>query len=225
MTPSKVVLFMHPGTCALVPHILLEYTGVQFDAQPVHSTSMNSDFAEVNAKKQVPVLLLDDNVITENPAIIQAINHLAPDKKILGTDTIQFLRACEWMNWLSGPLQAAVWGPFVRPWRWTDDPAAEAGIREKCKSRLVAERFDMIESKLPESGWALGDNLTAVDIYLYPFFGWAKSRAGLDMESNFPKWAKLVEKVGQLEAVKAVEAKENQIAEELKGKSDWSSLR
>lgn len=185
---------------------------------------MSGDFAKLNPKKQVPVLVFDNNVLTEVPAIIHAINHLAPDKQIMGKDTMQFLRVCEWMNWMSGPLHAQVWGPFARPWRWTDDPSAEAGIREKCKGRVI-ECFDMIESRLPESGWALGDHFTAVDAYVFPFFRWAKSRIGLDMESKYPKWAKLVAKVGELEAVSGVVEREDRIAEELKGRSDWSEIR
>lgn len=224
MASSKVTLFMHPGTCAQIPHILLTYAGIPFDAQPVHSTSMNTDFAKINPKQQVPVLVFDGNVLTEVPAIIHAINHLAPDKKITGKDSLQFLRVCEWMNWLSGPLHAQVWGAYARPWRWTDDPSAEAGIREKCKGRVM-ERFEMIESKLPESEWSLGDNFTAVDAYLFPFFGWGKGRLKLDMESKYPKWASLVAKTSQLDAVKQVVEKEDQIAEDLKGKSDWSQLR
>ena len=224
MASSKVTLFMHPGTCALVPHILLAYTGVPFEPQAVHSGSMTSEFAKINPKKQVPVLVFEGNVLTEVPALVHAINHLAPDKQITGKDSLQFLRVCEWMNWLSGPLHAQVWGAFARPWRWTDDPAAEAGIREKCKRRVI-ERFDMIESKLPEDGWSLGDNFTAVDAYLFPFFRWGGSRLGLDMQSKYPKWARLVAKVGELEAVKQVVETEDRIAEELKGKSDWSELR
>lgn len=224
MAVSKVVLYMHPGTCALVPHILLAYTGVIFDIHPVRSTSMTGDFAKINPKKQVPVLQLDDNTITEVPAIIHAINHLAPEKQITGKDPVQFIRVCEWMNWLSGPLHAQVWGAYARPWRWTDDPSAEAGIREKCRARVI-ERFDMIETRLPESGWALGDNFTAVDAYLVPFFRWAKARLGLDMESKYPKWSRLVAKVGELSAVRGVAEKEDKMAEELEGQSDYSRIR
>lgn len=225
MASSRVTLFMHPGTCALIPHILLAYAGVPFNTQPVHSTSMDADFAKMNPKMQVPVLVFDGNVLTEVPAIIHAIQHLAPGKKIMGNDTIQFLRICEWMNWLSGPLHAQVWGPYARPWRWTNDPSAEAGIKEKCKGRVI-ERFDMVEDRLPDGGWAVGDSFTAVDAYLFPFFRWGKGRLGLEMESKYPKWAKLVTQVWQVEAVKMVVEKEDRMAEELKGQSsDYSQIR
>lgn len=221
---SRVTLFMHPGTCALVPHILLAYVGIPFEIQPVHSDSMSSDFAKLNPKKQVPVLVFDDNVLTEVPAIIHAINHLAPEKQITGKDALQFLRVCEWMNWLSGPLHAQVWGAYARPWRWTDDPSAEAGIREKCKGRVI-ERFDTIEDKLPKSGWTLDENFTAVDAYLFLFFQWGKGRLGLDMDAKYPKWAGLCARVGALGAVRSVVEKEDKMAKELKGKSDYSKIR
>jgi len=216
---------MHPGTCAIVPHILLTYVGISFSIQPVFSKSMSADFATLNPKKQVPVLIFDDNVLTENPAIVHAINHLAPDKQITGKDTLQFLRVCEWMNWLSGPLHAQVWGPFARPWRWTDDPAAEDGIRRKCRERVI-ERFDMIEEKLPESGWALGENFTAVDAYVFPFFRWGESRVKVDMKAKYPKWAGLVEKCWELDVVKSVVEKEEGMAKEVAEEgSDYSQIR
>lgn len=217
-------LYMHPGTCATIPHILLTYAGVSFTAQPVYSTSMDAEFATINPKKQVPVLAFDDNVITECPAIIQAINHLAPDKKITGKDPSQFFKVCEWMNWLSGPLHAQVWGPFVRPWRWTDDPSAEDGIRTKCRARVI-ERFDMIEEKLPEEGWALGANFTAIDAYIFPFFRWGEGKIGLDMKAKYPKWAKIVAKCWEVDAFRAVIEKEDEMAKEIAGKSDFSKIR
>lgn len=224
LTASKITLFMHPGTCALVPHMLLSYAGVPFEARPVQSTSMMGDFCKINPKKQVPVLVFNDHVITEVPAIIHAVHLLAPEKQITGRDTLQFLRVCEWMNWLSGPLHAQVWGAYARPWRWTDDPAAEAGIREKCKGRVI-ERFDDIEIKLPDDGWSLGANFTAVDAYLFPFFRWGKGRLGLDMEAKYPKWARLVARLGDLDAVRSVVEKEDAMAEDLKGQSDYSKIR
>lgn len=224
MAVSKVVLYMHPGTCALVPHILLAYTGVAFDAHPVHSTSMTGDFAKINPNRQVPVLQFDDNVVTEVPAIVHAINHLAPHKHIMGNDPIHFIRVCEWMNWLSGSLHAQVWGPYVRPWRWTNDPSAEAGIQDKCKARVI-ERFDTIEGRLRESCWSVGDNFTAVDAYLFTFFQWGKGRMALDMGSNYPRWASLVAKVGELSAVRSVVEKEDHMAEELRGQSNYWQIR
>lgn len=221
---SKITLFMHPGTCALVPHILLAYAGIPFDTQPVHSDSMSSEFSKLNPKKQVPVLVFDNNVLTEVPAIIHAINSFAPEKKMTGKDTLQFLRVCEWMNWLSGPLHAQVWGAYARPWRWTDDPSAEAGIREKCRGRVI-ERFDMIEEKLTESGWAVGDSFTGVDPYLFLFYRLGSGRLGVDMAAKYPKWTHLSGRVGEMEAVKRIVEKENKMAEELKGQSDYSKIR
>ena len=105
-------------------------------------------------------------------------------------------------------------GPFARPWRYTNDPQAEAGVQAACKEKL-RERFAVIESKLPDDGWAVGEGFTAADAYLFPFFQWGKGRAELDMETDYPKWAKLVKRCYDLDSVKKSLHEESKIKEEL----------
>ena len=71
MGSREIVLYVHPGTCAIIPHILLNHSGLPFKLQPVDGKSLGSDFAATNPKKQVPVLSLDGHLVTEIPAIVQ----------------------------------------------------------------------------------------------------------------------------------------------------------
>ena len=201
MTPPEVTLYMIPGTCAVVPHICLNQAGVDYKLQPV-SDRFTPDFTSKNAKQQVPVLVVDEEVITENPAIAQAINQIAPEAKLFGETPIQFIRVCEWLNYLSAAIHAQAWGPYLRPHRFTNDKAAEAGIKAACEKKLK-DRFALVESRLPEEGWAIGTpSMTAVDAYLLPFHQWAAERMQFNMELEYPKWTKLMQRLQNLESVK-----------------------
>lgn len=214
MTARKVTLYLHPGASSLFPHILLCEAGIPFTPTAVTGKSMANEYAATNPKKQVPALVIDDEVVTENPAIAHAISHMVPEKQLMGKDPKQFIRACEWMNWISAPLHAQAWGPYIRPFRFTTDPKAEESIREKCKEKVLG-CFGSIESALNDDGWALGDNFTAVDAYLYPFWLLCKGKVRGDADEAYPKWSKLMEKVQELDSVKTALATEDRIRKEL----------
>jgi glutathione S-transferase len=200
MSTSEVKLYMIPGTCAVVPHILLNQAGVVYKLEAV-SDRFTSEFTTKNPKQQVPVLVVDGEVITENPAIAHAINQLAPEAKLFGETPIQFIRVCEWLNYLSAAIHAQAWGPYLRPHRFTNDKAAEASIKAACEQKLK-DRFTLIESRLPEDGWVVGTaSMTAADAYLWPFFQWATMRMQFSMEVDYPKWARLMKRLQSLESV------------------------
>lgn len=80
--------------------------------------------------------------------------------------------------------------------------AAEASVKAACEQRLL-ERFDTLESKLNDEGpWALGDHFTAVDAFLFHWCRAAKSRMKLEVDERYPKWARVHNGVGGLDACK-----------------------
>src|ERR1700761_9292381 len=98
MAPPEVTLYTVPGSCAIVPHILLHRTGMPFKLAPILRKDLTGEFAKINPKMQVPALNVDGALITENPAIAHRINQLAPDAHVMGDDPMQFIRVCEWLN-------------------------------------------------------------------------------------------------------------------------------
>lgn len=202
MASPSTILYLIPGSSSLFPHILLRYCDVPFTPRIIH-LSNPAEFDGINDKKQVPVLVVHDNTITENPAIAHAINQLAPEKHILGRTPMEFVKVCEWMNWISGSFHAQAWGPYIRPWRFTTDASAEAQSAVKAAAeQKVLDCYAMLESKLHTNGpWALGEEFTAVDAYIFPFFRLARDRMGLNMKT-YPRWSRGYEKLTELEAVK-----------------------
>ncbi|KAK5163724.1 uncharacterized protein LTR77_010397 [Saxophila tyrrhenica] len=210
---QNIILYTAPGSCGLVPQTLLHHCNISF--KPIGVSLQNlAELSSKNPKGQVPVFDWNGELITEVPAIAHAINHLAPEGKILGRSPVEFVRVCEWMNFLSASIHSQPWGAFVRPFRFTDEPEAEPGVKRKAKQRLQ-ERLALMESKLPADGWVVGEGFTAVDAYCLAISQWVVARTDLDFKGDFPKWAALVDRAHKVEAVQKALAEEKQLAEEL----------
>lgn len=198
---TDIKLYFAPGACSLAPHILLHeadlaYTPIAFSAKE----GLPASFTSINPKMRVPVLSLDGQLITENPAVMTAISQLKPELHFMGKTDLEKVRVYEWMNWLSGTMHGQGWGGIFRPHRFTDDQAAFDGVKNK-GARTVKECFVEIESKLDESGHAVGGRFTAVDAYLYVFYRWA-GQLEWDLQEELPRYTALVRRVVERKAVR-----------------------
>jgi glutathione S-transferase len=64
--------------------------------------------------------------------------------------------------------------------------------------------YKYIDAQLEGEKWAVGDDFTAVDAYLFVFYWWGVNRAGLPMETDYPNYARVMAAVSERESVKAV---------------------
>ena len=207
-TASPIItLYLSPGACSLAPHIILREIDASFDVVSINARSpisADSDFAQLNPKRRVPVLILDfegsREVITEVPAIMTAITQMAPARQLLGRTNMEVVRVYEWMNWLSGWLHAVGFGAMWRPQRFIEDQAQWPAV-SKMGRKTVEEALEMIEGKLREARWAVGEQFSVVDAYLFVFWRWG-SEIDVDMVERFPKFAGLAERLMKREAVR-----------------------
>lgn len=205
----------------MASQLMLEDSGLQYEAIAVNTRDpqAKAEYAKtVNPKgqvrgsfhelrcsnltdsQQVPALFVDGEIITEAPAILTAISQLAPEKHYTGKTPLETVRFYEWINYLSGAVHGKAFTSLFVPSYFSDDPAAEAGIKSKATANVLAH-FASIEEKLAALGGpthALGDSLTGVDAYLVIFIRWAKS-FGMDL-SPFPNYIKLFESLTQTPA-------------------------
>lgn len=182
-----------PGACSFAPHILLHELAVDFAPikSPIRDGALQSEeFGRLNPKRRVPVLALDDEVITELPAIATALSLLQPERHLMGRTLIEQARAYEWMNWLSGTVHAQGFGCLWRPHRFTDDPSLHPSITAKGR-KTIDEYFAMIEPKL-KNAHAVGDSFTAVDAFLLVFYRWGNV-IGIDMAGTYPNFGRFAE--------------------------------
>lgn len=148
---------------------------------------------------RIPVLELDEHVITEAPAILTALAQLKPELKLLGSSELETVRCYEWLNYLSGYVHALPFGQLWRTGRFSDDETAFAGIREKGRKNML-DAFEYIESRLVGRDWCVGTAFTVVDAFLFVFWRWG-AEVGTDME-DYPYWKRVMGRVVALEAVK-----------------------
>lgn len=174
-------LYFSPGACSLSPHIALREAGIPFDLVRVDLRSKQlkegGDFLAINEKGFVPVLELDDGQrITEGPAIVQYIADLAPASGLApAAGTIERVRLQEWLNYITAELHkghSPLFNPKA-PEEW------KVIVREALLKNLAytAKRLEGRE-------FALGDQFTVVDGYLYTVLRWPKL-VGVDL-SPFP---------------------------------------
>ena len=130
----NIKYYYSPGSCSLAPHILLRETGLEFEGIRIGDLRFNpipEEFRLINPKMRVPVICIDDETITELPAIVTIIASLSPEMKLLGQTQLETVRVYEWMNWLNGTVHGFAFKHVFRPMHFTTDPTGSEGIMAK----------------------------------------------------------------------------------------------
>lgn len=183
----KTILYYSPAACSLAPHILLEETGAEYELIEVNvqqGKTQEPELLQLNPKGRVPVLVADKQILTEVPAICwfiaSGVDALIPQA------SLQQARALEWFNWLSGTLHAVAFNGKWRPQRFVTNRELFSDVHDRADQNR-AEGFSHIEQRLRGRQWALGDEYSLVDPYLFVFHNWAQS-IGADVRSTYPLW-------------------------------------
>lgn len=198
----EIKLFYFPGACSLAPHILLHETGVPFTGKSQNGPPFSEELRALNPKAKVPVLTIDDDIITENPAIMTAISAQAPEKNLTGAPgTLEAVKILQYLIWVSNTLHGTGYSMYFRPQRYVDNPAEHAHVKEKA-AEIITGCYETIERGLEESEgvYAFGKQFTAVDAYLFVFWRWGSEIDIWDMETLYPKYGTLARAVAQRQA-------------------------
>lgn len=210
----QLTLYSAKGSCAFVPHAILLHHNIPFRLVPmafgpqgVHAadgTISHKEYLKIHPMGYVPALAVDEAIITEVPALLSYISSLEPQAKLFGHDSLSHARVMEWLSYLSGSVHGRGFGLLFRPGRYSDDEKDFDKLRVKGKE-FVGSCFGLIDSRLKGKTFAVGDELTAVDFYLYIFARWGKE-VGFVMESEFPEYAAHAVRMEGVEGVrKAIE--------------------
>lgn len=157
-------------------------------------------YLRLNPKGRVPVLVTGDSVLTEAPAILIYLASAYPAAQLLEASVEALVKSVEWLNWLSGTVHAVAVRQVWRPESFTLDPAAHAGIVGKGEEGL-RKAFTLIDARLGNAAWCVGDHYSIVDAYLLVFYRWG-NRMGVPMRDRYPEWTKHALRLLQRAAVK-----------------------
>lgn len=159
-------------SCSLVAHILLRelsipYTTVLLAFGPdgveaADGSFSHADYRKINPSGLVPALRVEDEIITELPAILTYIAGLRPESKWFGKDNLERAKVYRWLCWLSGTLHGYGYGMILRPARFAEDPSIHPSIVASGR-KIVTDCYERIERSL-QGEHVVGDELTIVDI-------------------------------------------------------------
>jgi glutathione S-transferase len=198
---------MTSGSVALASHIALQETNLSFTTTDLNAQrGFPAAHLHLNPKGRVPILSLDNELITETPAILTTISALAPEKNLLGATLLEQARAHEWMAWLCSTVHGQAFGCLFRPARFAGDEVRVYDVIKARGKECAGECFEYIEGKLEGRSFAVGEAFTLVDAYLLVFFRWGNFLK-FGMKEKYPNYARVMNEVVKRDSVKkAVEA-------------------
>ncbi|MGE5652010.1 MAG: glutathione S-transferase family protein [Bacillota bacterium] len=201
MNTTSMTLYYSPGACSLAPHILLEETGADYrlvEVSVAKGQTQEEAFLKINPKGRVPVLAIGSRTLTEVPAICWYIG--AAGKGLIPADALLRAGVLEWFNWLSGTLHAVAFGGKWRPQRFVKDTALFGDVQARADDNL-RDGFAYIEARMVERQWAVGDEYSVVDPYLFVFYNWAR-KIGVDVAQAYPAWHAHARRIAARDAVR-----------------------
>jgi glutathione S-transferase len=180
-----IKLYYAPGSCSLASHITLEEAGADYAVERIDTAAnqqQSPEYKAINPKGRVPAMVTDRGVLTETPAILAFIAHSHPKAALAPADPFAYAQMQAFNSYLCSTVHVAH-AHKGRGTRWADDPAAIAEMKRKVP-QSVGACFDLIEKGL-DGPWAMGDDFTVSDPYLFTLSGWMEGD-GLDL-SRYPK--------------------------------------
>ena len=201
-------LYFAPGACSFVPHVGLEIvkaaTGADFEPKLVRlhkGEHLTPEYRAINPDAQVPVLVVDDEPLTQIVAICDWIDRSYPTAGLLPAEPwahAQAMRRLAWMNNTAHPTFTRVFLPN----KFADSEGAQAEVRKiaAVQFRLCLERIqEWIGAAQP---FLLGDRVSFHDAYAFTLLRWG-GYAGIDPKS-LPAYAAYIERVVAAAPVAAV---------------------
>jgi glutathione S-transferase len=180
-------LYFAAHTCALASHIALEDAGADYSTARISfaATEQRSpEYLAVNPKGRVPALVTEKGILTETPAILAFIAQSFPAARLAPlNDPFAFAEVQAFNSYLCATLHVAH-AHRMRGYRWADDPAAIEAMQRKVPDS-VGSCFELIERKMLQGPWVMGDTYTVCDPYLFTIAQWMEAD-GVD-PARFPK--------------------------------------
>ncbi len=181
-----IKIYFSPGSCSLASYIALEEAGADYSAERINfaiDQQKSPEYLAINPKARVPAMITDRGVLTETPAILAYIAQSYPKARLAPLDDpFAFAQLQAFNSYLCSTVHVAH-AHKGRGTRWADDPAAIAEMKRKVPESMSAA-FDLVEKYL-QGTWAMGDDYTVSDPYLFTLSGWMEGD-NLDL-SRYPK--------------------------------------
>lgn len=167
LVTASMKLFTMPNTCALAPHIVVHWTGLDIDVEVMASGgSRLSAYLAINPHGKVPALVIDNgDILTEAAAILPYLAELAPEVELGGNDLIERARVAEALGFMVGEVHSD-WTPHFAPQRYLAEEANYPELERVTFERL-APQYAFLDATIGKGPWLLFGRRTIADAYLY----------------------------------------------------------
>ena len=172
-------LYTAPGACSLSDHIVLRWSGLPFELQVMDKPGMKSpEFLKLNPAGAVPVLAVDDWILTQNAAILGYIADVAPNTG-LGGDGSARSRAeiSRWLSFVNSDIHPT-FKPIFGSTGYLGDDKLIALSQDDARTKLRA-LFERADTHLRQHKWLAGAR-SGADAYLFVTLRWAQG-TGVDL--------------------------------------------
>jgi len=173
-------LYYRPGACALAPHILLHWVGVEHVARRAERN--DPELLAINPSGAVPAFrTADGHGLTQAAAIMQHIARRARREDLLGADdpTAQD-EVAVWLSFFTGDFHPSFW-PYFAPRMYISGSVEEQyPAVKRAGIKLVRSGLAKIDAHLEGRENFVGGSKTVVDAYSVPMLRWAKNIDGVD---------------------------------------------
>ena len=171
-----ITLYYHRGACSTSNHFALEEAGVDYEAIEVHLDREDDPIAKkvraLNPMAMTPVLVLEDGqVLPQNAATLSYIADLAPEKALLPkSGTLARAQADSWMAFVASDLHPVIIEYIYKDFGRTGTERSR--LLDLYESR-VARRLQVLEDRLAERSYILGDDYSVIDGYALIVLNWS----------------------------------------------------
>ncbi|MCP9842075.1 glutathione S-transferase family protein [Synechococcus sp. J7-Johnson] len=166
-----MLLYFAPGTCALAPHIALEWSKAGYEIEKVDLRS--EAYGQINPLGMVPALRIESGrLLTQADAILKFIVTSFPDAELgAGDGELAEFNLDEALAFLTGDFHPAFW-PYFGPARFTTKTDQDSLDAVKASSYSRIERvMNHLEAML-QDGHVVNQRRTIADPYAFAMCRW-----------------------------------------------------
>jgi glutathione S-transferase len=162
-------LYYSPGACSMAIHIALNECNQPVTLKKVDMMAGGNrapEFLKINPRGQVPVLIDGDHVLREGAALLIHILEKHQSSLLPKSGTARDL-ALEWLMFCNATLHPAYARMFFLMKNNGDDSLQQLGVK------MINKLWEDVESRLHETSWLAGDEITIADILMTVIANWS----------------------------------------------------
>ena len=189
-------LWFSPTSAAMASCSVLEEIGVDYELVELPWGRPRPDgYTALQPLSRVPVLEYDGVVVFESIAIVMHLCDRHPEAGLAPPlATPERAHFYQWLAFYATTLHAAS-KPLNYPHRFTDEPSGEAAVK-RAAARSVDEVLRIIDQRLGDGPWVLGDRYSACDHALHQFCCWMERPGeGGTALADYPNLAAFTDRV------------------------------